>query len=74
METQNKEVLRYLRKNKSITAFQAMSLPGIVMRLSARIYDLKYKGFLKSNEVIETIIMTSSTGKRYAKYVLKSMK
>lgn len=40
--TQNEQVLRHLLENKKITSLEAIELYGI-MRLGARIYDLKSK-------------------------------
>lgn len=41
--TQNEKVLAYLRENGSISPLEAMEALGI-MRLGARIYDLKEQG------------------------------
>ena len=42
--TQNEAVLRHLLDNRSITSLEAMERYGI-MRLGARIYDLKKQGY-----------------------------
>lgn len=42
--TQNEEVLRHLLDNGNITSLEAMNIYGI-MRLGARIYDLKKQGY-----------------------------
>lgn len=42
--TQNEEVLRHLLNNGSITSLEAMNKYGI-MRLGARVYDLKKQGY-----------------------------
>lgn len=42
--TQNEQVLRHLLDNKKITSLEAVELYGI-MRLGARIYDLKKQGY-----------------------------
>lgn len=42
--TQNEQVLRHLLNNKKITSLEAVELYGI-MRLGARIYDLKKQGY-----------------------------
>ena len=43
--TQNEAVLRHLLDNGGITSLEAMERYGI-MRLGARIYDLKKQGYL----------------------------
>lgn len=64
--SQTKRVLEYMKSHKGITALDAMSLPGgMVMRLAARIADLRSEG-----HVIDTYIETSEKGKRYARYFL----
>ena len=42
--TQNEQVLKHLLDNKKITSLEAVELYGI-MRLGARIYDLKKQGY-----------------------------
>ena len=42
--TQNEAVLRHLLDNGNITSLEAMNIYGI-MRLGARIYDLKKQGY-----------------------------
>ncbi len=62
--TQNDNVLGYLRLNGSITPAQALRHYG-VMRLGARIHELKGKG-----HSIESKLVKSRNGKHYAKYTL----
>jgi hypothetical protein len=52
MKTQNDQVLDYLRKWKSITPMEALSALG-VMRLGARIYDLRRAGHAIASERME---------------------
>lgn len=67
--TQEQMIIRHIKKFGSITPVQAMKEYGI-MRLSARIWDLKDKGY-----PIETNIETSENrfGEKvsYAKYSLR---
>lgn len=67
--TQEQMIIRHIKKFGSITPVQAMKEYGI-MRLSARIWDLKDKGY-----PIETKIETSENrfGEKvsYAKYSLR---
>jgi len=62
-ETQTKQVLEYLEKNKSITAYEAFKMG--ILRLSARIYDLRHE--MKVN--VKTINQVEGD-KVYAKYIL----
>lgn len=67
METQNRAILKHLKKHRTITPMQALRLYG-VFRLGARIYDLKDSGHKIITEIIE---VTSSRGKkRVAEYRL----
>lgn len=61
--TQNRRVLGYLRVHKSITPLTALSRLG-VMRLGARIWELKRDGHSIDSKLV-------SSGKRhYSKYTL----
>ncbi len=63
IETQANAILRYMQTHKrGITPLDALNICGC-LRLSARIWDLRAKGF-----VIET---KPVKGKQYARYVLK---
>lgn len=62
---QNDLVLEHLKKHKSITPVNAFMLYHI-FRLAARIYDLRSKGW-----AITTLMQKSSTGRKYAQYILK---
>lgn len=64
-ETQKDQVIKHLKKFKSITSWEAIQEYGIT-RLSAVIYDLKDYGHL-----ITTIMEKDEiTKKRWARYVL----
>lgn len=67
METQNKKVLRYMKKHGSITAREAM-LSMEIYRLGARIWDLRHEGY----EIVSAF-ETSKTGRRYKRYMLKEV-
>lgn len=65
MKSQNKQILAYLKRGKSLTAIQALD-KFECFRLAARINDLKHEGHnIKS-------IMVSKDGKRFAKYLLST--
>ncbi len=61
--TQRREILKHLKKGKTITQLEALKQFGC-MRLSARIWDLKDLGFNIGKNMI------NRNGKRYAKYYL----
>ena len=62
MESQNKEIRKYLESGNSLTPLDALSLFGC-FRLGARIHDLKHKfGLNIKTEIVET------NNKRFAKY------
>lgn len=63
METQNNQILEYMKKGNSITAQEALDLFGC-FRLAARIKDLKDQG-----KKIDKV-MLANNGKRYAKYFM----
>ena len=52
METQTKKLLAYLKRHGSITPMQALTELGI-MRLGARVYDLRAAGHSIDRELIE---------------------
>lgn len=52
--SQNDEILKHLQTHKGITAAESFSLYGIT-RLSARIYDLRDRGFKIINVDRETV-------------------
>ena len=63
--TQEQQILQHLMKGKSITPLTALQEYNC-FRLSSRIFSLKQQG-----HPIETEIVTTSTGKRIARYTLK---
>lgn len=65
MNSQNMEVLSFLKQHGSIETIQAIFSLNI-FRLAARIYDLRSMGY-----EIETVKKVSSTGKRYAQYIYR---
>lgn len=65
IDSQNDQVLQYLKKNGSITQWDAIQ-EFACLRLSARIYDLKCRGYK-----IESSMTKNSNGKRYATYRFK---
>ena len=62
--TQNQIILKHLKKHGSITPLQAIN-KYMILRLSARIFDLRDSG-----HKIKTTIIKSGK-KRFAKYILK---
>lgn len=69
MESQTSKILAYLLEGKSITPIDALNKFGC-MRLSARIKDLRDKGFDIATSM-ETKEMPDGSTKRYARYWLK---
>jgi hypothetical protein len=65
IDSQNDQVLAYLKRNGSITSWEAMQELAC-MRLASRIYDLKCRGYK-----IESSMTKNSNGKRYAIYRYK---
>lgn len=63
IKSQNKVILEWLKSGKPITPMDALYLCGC-MRLSARIYDLRERGFPIKKE------MVCINNKRVAKYYL----
>ena len=61
--SQNQEILNHLMKGKSITALEAIEKYG-VMRLAARICDLRDRQYMISKVMIE------HNKKRFAKYYI----
>ena len=68
MESQNKNILKYLQSGKTLTPLEALKQFGC-FRLGARIFNLKKAGHPIKTEIIE--IQTSLfEKKRVAKYYL----
>jgi hypothetical protein len=63
MESQNKEILKYLKKGKRLTAMDALGKFGC-FRMAARANDLRNHGHNIKTEIIEL------NGKRVAEYRL----
>ena len=63
-DSQCKQVLKHLKKHKSIMPLQALNLYGIY-RLSARIFNLKEDGYNIDTKMIYQHPV------KFAKYVLK---
>lgn len=66
-ESQNKQILDYLKSGKSLTPLEALSLFDC-WALSSRIANLKQEGY----DIVTEMINDEKTGKRYAKYHLIS--
>lgn len=67
--TQNEIIMKHLRQNpRGITPLEAMNYYSI-MRLGARIWELKADGHLIDTETVER--KRGSKKVRYARYVLK---
>ncbi len=64
MKTQNKQILHYLSKGKSLTPLDALRRFDC-LRLAARIYDLRSAG-----HDIDNFLYTTKNGKRVSKYRL----
>ncbi len=64
--SQASRILEYMRAGNSITPLDALRLFGC-MRLGARIYDLKQRGYV----INTSIVKDKDTGKRYALYYTK---
>lgn len=64
--SQTNQILEYMRAGNSITPLDALRLFGC-MRLGARIYDLKQRGYV----INTSIVKDKDTGKRYALYYTK---
>ena len=68
MESQNKNILKYLQGGNSLTPLEALKLFGC-FRLGGRIYDLKKAGHPIKTQIIEVRTSLFET-KRVAKYYL----
>lgn len=66
--SQSLNILRHLQSGKSINPLQALTQYGC-FRLSARIYDLKQRGYL-----IEKCMVKTKNGKNYAEYSMRNGK
>ena len=64
--SQASRILEYMKAGNSITPLDALRLFGC-MRLGARIYDLKQRGYV----INTSIVKDKDTGKRYALYYTK---
>lgn len=62
---QNKQILEYLQSGKKLTPLEALNLFGC-LRLGARIYDLKQKGFNITSKTVR------KNGKTFAEYELSA--
>ena len=60
--SQNKAVIKYLKKHRTLTAMEALA-KFKCFRLASRINDLRNYGY-----IIRTHMIYESNGKRYAKY------
>jgi hypothetical protein len=67
--SQNKQILEYLKNGNSITPLTALEKFNC-LRLSARILDLKDKGYNIKTEMVKSKL----SGKTYAKYTLLTNK
>ncbi|OOF39073.1 hypothetical protein BKK47_07600 [Rodentibacter mrazii] len=65
-QTQNNRILHYLQNGNRLTSLEALRLFGC-MRLSARIYDLKERGYLIEDEFVHD----EQTGKSYKAYFMR---
>ena len=66
--SQNEQILKHLKKHRSITAIQALNLFNC-FRLAARIYDLRCKGYDIISQNVK--ILGGGEEKSIAKYTLK---
>ena len=66
-QTQCKQILEYMEKTGSITPIQALEYFGC-MRLQARIYDLRKKGYIIETDIVHL------NGKHFARYNLRGHK
>ena len=64
--SQASRIFEYMRAGNAITPLDALRLFGC-MRLGARIYDLKQRGYV----INTSIVKDKDTGKRYALYYTK---
>lgn len=63
-ESQNAAILRYMQEGHGITPIDALNLCGC-FRLSARIHDLRRKGYPVESQTVEM------NGKRFSRYSLR---
>ena len=68
-ETQNQQILDYLKKGNSINPLEALNLFGC-FRLSARIYNLRQEG----HDIIKRTITSDHGDKHFAEYTLLKLK
>ena len=68
MESQNRRILEHLQAGKSITPLEAIPLFGCY-RLSARIKDLRKKGFEIETDMVSHV-NSNGEKKRYARYYM----
>ena len=64
-ETQNNQILNYLKKGNAITPLLALNLFGC-FRLSARIYDLRQAG----HKIISRTVSSNESDKHFSEYSL----
>lgn len=69
-QSQTAQILRYLRAGESLTAIDALNMFGC-WNLKGRIWDVKK--LLEQNEKIQREWVKTATGKRVAKYSLKTV-
>ena len=67
-KSQTDEILNYLQAGNVLTPLEAMRKFNC-LRLGARIYDLRQKGYVINSLIIKDDI----SGKRYARYSLVSL-
>jgi hypothetical protein len=65
-----KMVLEHLKKHGSITSYDAIKLFGAT-RLSALIYNLRYKGGYNISTTFEAVVTRYGRKTQIARYVLK---
>lgn len=71
-DAQNAQILRFLKRNGSITPIDAFGLCG-TMRLSARVFDLKEEGY---DIWTERVSVTDESGKEvghFGRYHLRGV-
>ena len=66
--SQSKQILDYLQSGNALTPLEALRKFNC-LRLGARIYDLRQKGYVINSLIIKDDI----SGKRYARYSLVSL-
>ena len=68
MDSQSEQILKYLQAGNALTPLEALRKFNY-LRLGARIYDLRQKGYVINSLIIKDDI----SGKRYARYSLVSL-